>query len=205
VIPIVVTWTNYTATVRGRVLKLVPCENCKVEYVYVLEREGVGAGTSVYGLADDSAQANAETGAHEILGEYLANDFDPVPCPACGHYQRFMFPKLMVTTSPWPTLATVATLGIALVSAVGVVYWAINTIAQPTAGGLWNLSGSAAAFAAAGLVGAGLWLAQRNRVRRFDPNASEDLASRLAKGRGRAMTRTEFEAIQQKNQSAKPE
>lgn len=85
-IPIVVFWTNYTATVRGRVLKLVPCESCKAEYVYVLEREGVGAGTSVYGLYAETAQDNAESGAQEVLDQYLANDFDPIPCPMCGHY-----------------------------------------------------------------------------------------------------------------------
>ena len=47
-IPIVVFWTKYTAILHGRVVKLVPCENCSTEYVYVLERESAGVGTSVY-------------------------------------------------------------------------------------------------------------------------------------------------------------
>src|SRR5262245_34352091 len=127
-VPIVVFWTNYTATVRGRVLKLVPCENCGTEYVYVLEREGVGAGTSVYGLHDDTAQQNAESGAQEALGQYLTNDFDPVPCPACGHYQAFMFPKLIETRSPWPVAAALAALVVGLPAFVCVMYWGINYI-----------------------------------------------------------------------------
>lgn len=193
-IPIVVHWTNYTTTVRGRVLKLVPCEHCRTEYVYVLEREGVGEGTSAYGLVDESAQENAESGAHEILGEYLANDFDPVPCPTCGHYQRFMFPKLIETRSPWVLIATLITLGVALVSSAGVVNGLFNAINSPTKDNVWKLTGSAAVLVIAGLTGTGLWLAERKRVRRFDPNATEDHASRLAKGRSRAMTRAEFDA-----------
>lgn len=46
-IPVVVFRTKHTATVGGRVLKLVPCENYSTEYVYVLEREGLGVGISV--------------------------------------------------------------------------------------------------------------------------------------------------------------
>src|SRR5437879_1698950 len=58
-IPVVVFWTKYTATLNGRVLKLVPCENCSTEYVYVLERDGTGVGTSVYALNDEGARYNA--------------------------------------------------------------------------------------------------------------------------------------------------
>ncbi len=46
-IPVVVFRTKHTAKVGGRDLKLVPCENCSTEHVYVLEREGSGVGTSV--------------------------------------------------------------------------------------------------------------------------------------------------------------
>ncbi len=58
-IPVVVFWTKYTATLNGQFLKLVPCENCATEYVYVLEREGTGVGTSVYALNDDGARDHA--------------------------------------------------------------------------------------------------------------------------------------------------
>jgi hypothetical protein len=196
----VVVWTNYTASVRGRVLKLVPCENCRTEYVYVLEREGVGAGTSVYGLYDETAHDNAQSGAQEALEQYLANDFDPVPCPACGHYQPFMFPKLIEMRSLWAAAAAVATLVVAVVSLVSVLYWCINYLARPSDHALWRLGAAASTLAVAGLVGFLLRAVERNRVRHFDPNEEENLASRIAKGRSRAVPRAEFEALHQAGQ-----
>ena len=41
-IPIWVQWTEFHATAQGRWLKIVPCENCSTEYVYVLERQTEG-------------------------------------------------------------------------------------------------------------------------------------------------------------------
>jgi hypothetical protein len=195
-VPIIVTWTQYTARVRGRVLKLVPCENCKTEYVYVLEREGVGAGTSVYGLADEAAQEGAASGAEEVLGDYLTNDFDPVPCPACGHYQRFMFPKLDETKSPWAPALRVGTLGVGMVSLVASLYWGINLLLGGGDRALMSLGVWAPIMAVAGGVGFWLWASERRRVRRFDPNALEDVQSRIAKGRARAVTRAAFDARQ---------
>ena len=46
-------WTQYTATMQGRVLKVVPCENCSTEYVYIMEREASGFGTSMYMLNNE--------------------------------------------------------------------------------------------------------------------------------------------------------
>jgi hypothetical protein len=195
--PIVVFWTNYTATVLGHVLKLVPCEHCQTEYVYVLEREGVGAGTSVYGLYSETAQDNAETGAHEVLEQYLANDFDPVPCPKCGHYQRFMFPKLMETRSLWVPVARVASLFVGSVSFIGAIYWGINYVKTPSDYALWRLVLAASLAALACVVGMLLSAVEQRRIRLFDPNDTEDLASRLAKGKSRALTRVEFDAMQQ--------
>src|SRR4051794_23820457 len=100
-LPVVFVWTNFTAQIQGQTVKLVPCEECHAEYVYLLKREGVGAGTSYYGIINVSAEENAVAGAEEILDQYLTNDFDPVPCPGCGHYQRYMFPKLFSTQSLW--------------------------------------------------------------------------------------------------------
>jgi hypothetical protein len=195
VIPVVVFWTNYTATVNGRVLKLVPCENCSTEYVYVLEREGTGVGTSVYKLHDDSARTHAESAAEETLRDYLANDFDPVPCPACGHYQRYMFPKLLETRSQWTLVATLAILVAVGLSAISAVYWGIHYLEQPGDRALWRLGVACSALAIIGLIAAGLSAAQRARARRFDPNA-EDQRARIEKGRDRAVTRAEFEAAQ---------
>jgi cell division protein FtsB len=46
------------------------------------------------------------------------------------------------------------------------------------------------------LIGFGLWLGKKARIRRFDPNL-EDQQARIAKGRSRAVTRAEFERMQQ--------
>lgn len=47
-------WTEYTATMHGRIFKVVPCENCSTEYVYLMKRKGSGYGTSMYMLNDEA-------------------------------------------------------------------------------------------------------------------------------------------------------
>ena len=66
---------------EGRVHKLVPCENCSTEYVYVMERESVGYGISFYWLNEAGAEGKANSTAAESLKTALENDFDPIPCP----------------------------------------------------------------------------------------------------------------------------
>jgi hypothetical protein len=196
-IPIVVFWmSEYTATVGGRVLKFVPCESCATEYVYVLEREESGVGTSVYGLTDDDARDHAAEAAKDTLRQALENDFDPVPCPACGHYQRHMFPKLLEDRTPWVAAGAAAALAVGLFGAVAALYWTVAYLGQPSDAALWRMAAAVAAVAAAGLAGAGLSAARRARERRFDPNVG-DPSARIAAGRRRAVTRAEFEAGRQ--------
>ena len=199
-IPVVVFWTKYTATVGGRVLKLVPCENCSTEYVYVLEREGAGVGTSVYALNNEGARDNAASAAEESLREYLANDFDPVPCPACGHYQRYMFPKLLEERSTWGPVTRLATLAVGVLAAVTGVYWTFAYLGRPSNFALWRMAAAWSAMAAAGLLAAGLSVSRRAWECRFDPNV-EDQQVRIEKGRRRAVTRAEFEASRRQGPS----
>lgn len=199
-IPIVVAWAEYTATLQGQIFKLVPCENCATEYVYVLEREGVGCGTSFYGLTNDSAQENAQTGAETSLQEYLENDFDPVPCPVCGHYQRFMFPKLYDGGSSWLQLAHPALLLAGCLNAVVAAYWAITYAQQPSDHASARLGMTLGLLAVLATIGIGLKAVERSRARRFDPN-TEDQQTRIEKGRSRAVTRTEFDAAQARERS----
>jgi hypothetical protein len=192
---VIVYWTEYTATVGGRVLKLVPCENCSTEYVYVLEREGTGAGTSLYLLNDDGAREHAQEAAADTLRQVLENDFDPVPCPACGHYQRYMFPKLLEERSLWGPVARLAAAAVGIVGAVAGAYWTLAYVNRPTDAALWRMVAAWAAVVVAGLAGIGLGAARRARERRFDPNVGDPQA-RIAEGRRRAVTRAEFEASQ---------
>src|SRR4051794_9482789 len=124
-IPVPVFWTEYTATMEGRVLKSVSCENCATEYVYVMERQATGVGTSVYGL-NPGASGHAKTTAADTLGAYLENDFDPVPCPTCGHYQRYMFPKLMETKGLLGLLLAVGIFVVGLVAALAAIKCTLN-------------------------------------------------------------------------------
>jgi hypothetical protein len=194
---ILVFWTKYTATLHGQVLKFVPCENCSTEYVYVLEREGSGVGTSVYMLNDEGAQDHAKSAADETLRSYLENDFDPVPCPVCGHYQRHMFPKLYQTRSPWGPAAMLVVLAIGCLVAVGGLYWSVAYLQQPNDHVLGRMVAAWSLTVVLGLVGVGLSVVERIKARRFDPN-SEDQQARIEKGRSRAVTRAEFEQAQQR-------
>ena len=196
-IPVVVFWTKYTATLNGRVLKLVPCENCSTEYVYVLEREGTGVGTSVYVLSDEGARDHAASAAEESLREYLANDFDPVPCPVCGYYQRYMFPKLFETKTLWGAAAMLVVLALGCLDAVGALCWSVAYLQQPNDPALGRMVMAWSLLAVLCLLGVGLAAIERSKIRRFDPN-SEDQAARIARGRRRAVTRAEFEAAQQR-------
>ena len=198
-IPIIVIWTNYTAVVDGRVAKLVPCENCQTEYVYTLEREACGSGTSLYYLDEGGAQERAGSNATEALREYLANDFDPIPCPTCGHYQRFMFPKLYSSKSGWSVAATVLLLAVGGVAAISALMGTIGYIDPPRNGDLLRLGLAWLVLVVCGLIGAGLSAAEQERVRRFDPNVG-DPAARIAMGRSRAVTRAEFEAARRKEE-----
>jgi Zn ribbon nucleic-acid-binding protein len=194
-IPIPVFWTKHTATLNGRVLKLVPCENCSTEYVYVLEREGSGVGTSVYMLNEEGAASHAQSAAEDTLQAYLENDFDPVPCPACGHYQRYMFPKLLETKSLRGPAMMLVLLLVGCLAAVSALYWSVVYLQRPNDRVLERMVITWSTLLIVGLVGLGLWLIKQARIRRFDPNV-EDQQARIAKGRSRAVTRTEFEVAQ---------
>lgn len=194
--PVVIFWTKYTATLNGRIWKLVPCENCSTEYVYFLEREGMGVGTSVYALNDEGARDNAAEAAEQSLREYLENDFDPIPCPMCGHYQRYMFPKLYKPKS-WLPFAQLAVMVFGSLDAVGALYWTVTYLQRPSEHTLVRMVATWLLLAALLLIGVGLHAVERSRARRFDPN-SEDQQARIERGRSRAVTRAEFEATQQR-------
>ncbi|HTU18174.1 MAG TPA: hypothetical protein VMG10_08925 [Gemmataceae bacterium] len=193
-IPVVIFWTKYTATLNGRVLKLVPCESCSTEYVYFLDREGTGVGTSVYGLNAEGAQDNAASAAEESLREYLENDFDPVPCPVCGHYQRHMFPKLYAPPVWLPVVRLAAVVG-GSVAAVAALYETLTYLQRLGGDTLRRMTAAWAVVAAFVLLVVGLGAVEQSRSRRFDPNAG-DRQARMAEGRRRAFTRAEFEAAQ---------
>lgn len=192
-LPIVVFWKQYTATLNGRVLKLVPCENCDTEYVYVLEREAIGVGVSMYTLNNEGAERNAMSSADEALQSYLENDFDAVPCPVCGHYQLAMFPKLFETKTAWGPIAMMGVYAVGILDVVSVLYWGIKHILHPSDHTLARLTTAGVVLGVVGFIGIVLSALNRSRARNFNPNL-EDQQVRLELGRSRAVTRIEFEA-----------
>ena len=73
-------------THKGTALKTVQCEACQSEYVYRISREAVGHSSGF--LWPDYETANQR--ASKELRKLLERGCDPVPCPACGWYQRNM-------------------------------------------------------------------------------------------------------------------
>lgn len=197
-VPIPVFWTEHTATRKGRAVKVVPCENCSTEYVYILEREASGVGTSVYALNDEGAASHAQSAAGDTLKEVLKNDFDPVPCPVCGHYQRYMFPKLRETKGMGVVVLTIALLMVGAIAALGTVKCTLDYLQERGEADFRNMITAGSVLLVVCLVGLGLSILNNRQIRRFDPNVSDQQA-RIAIGRSRAITRAEFEKMQQEH------
>jgi hypothetical protein len=193
-------WTKYTATLQDSVLKEVRCEGCSTEYVYLMTREGIGSGVSMYLLNEQGASDNATSGARESLASALENDFDPVPCPVCGHYQRYMFPKLM--DGKWAGLQAILLLVImagCLTTAL-TLYSSVAYLLSPNDDGFRKMVTAWSVLLVFTAVGIGLSLVRRRRIRHFDLN-SEDQQARLAIAQSRAVTRAEFEQARQRHES----
>lgn len=194
-IPIPVFWTQYTATMHGRVLKVVACENCLTEYVYIMERDASGVGTSVYMLNDEGAEGHAQSAAEDTLKSVLENDFDPVPCPACGHYQRYMFPKLQETKGMWVLVVTLAVIMIGCIAAVSGLKCSIAYLQGPSDDGFRNMVTAWSLLLLICLIGLGLSTFNKRKISRFNPNMTNQQA-RIAIGGSRAVTWAEFDKFQ---------
>jgi hypothetical protein len=82
-----------TVTVEGRIPKLVLCEQCGEQFVYLLKRQAQGEGTSLLFLDNDGAKHRAEGRAQEALIDLINRAHDPIPCPQCGRIQTNMIPR----------------------------------------------------------------------------------------------------------------
>src|SRR5262249_9588669 len=82
--------TDYTAQRIGTVSKFVCCEKCGAEFAYLMTRAGTGSGTSLYFLDESGAAERAARRAESNLQDALANEVEPVECPACGCFQAAM-------------------------------------------------------------------------------------------------------------------
>ena len=62
---------HFQERVRGSIMKPATCEECGTEYVYRVDREGKGQGSSIYFLDNDGAQVRAYEAAQRSLRKAL--------------------------------------------------------------------------------------------------------------------------------------
>jgi hypothetical protein len=181
---------TYTATMRGRVLKSVTCEQCRAEYVYSMEREAVGQGTSLLFLDNEGASGRASSDAERTLQRTLEQDCDPVPCPTCGWYQIPMVALLRKQHHSWMVWAG----GLLLIASLvdGIIFY-LNMVdirgGNPTARTI-----TGAILLVAIPMGLGFFLLRRILAAQFDPNLS-DVNTRKQIASDRALLREELERI----------
>jgi len=181
---------HHVAAAKGAEFRTVVCENCQVEFVYLLTRKAEGWATGVMFL-DWDAPDRAARRAEAELRRTLAQDQDPVPCPSCGWYQQSMVPLLRARHRGWMSVAGAFLLyAAALVSVPGALAWIFS---KDPAG-----ARAAASFVQAGVWGAaaggGLILARRVLASGVRPNDG-DSEARMELGRRLARTRGEFDQL----------
>ncbi len=181
---------TYTATMRARVLKFVVCEQCGCEFVYQMERESSGAGTSMLFLDNAGASKRAENKAEADLRKKLDTECDPVPCMDCGQYQQNMLPGLRAAHRSWMFL-----LGVLLVFG-GVVCFVATSIVRSTVPPALPQTISFLLSSGVGLLIVGLVLVVVRKVLAagHDPNTG-DTEPRKAQGAALAMRKAEFDKI----------
>jgi hypothetical protein len=92
---------SYRSTVTGRAPKFVVCDQCGLEYVYILEAEGTGEGTSLLFLDNEGAKARSNAEAEAQMRATLEQACAVVPCPRCFRVQQHMIPKARAEYHPW--------------------------------------------------------------------------------------------------------
>lgn len=175
---------QYTSRVSGAAAKLVLCEECGLEYVYLLERDAEGHGSSLLFLDNAGGQRRAAEAAERALAKKLDRECEVVPCPKCGHVQ--------------PDMARLAKRRhLRLVKRVGWIWTGLAAVF-----GILNAASSVGmdgpyflpwgAFAAIAAVGPAMLVVRLLLAQAYDPNAIA-LEERMADAKRLALTREEFE------------
>jgi hypothetical protein len=124
---------RYSTRLGAQVPKLVTCEECGLEYVYLMKRTAEGEGTSLLFVDNAGAQNRAAQEAHEALIYKLQTSCDAVPCPACGHYQEHMIPRARYHHNRWMLKAGLALVPFAAIGMlVAMVLPPRGTYSSPT-------------------------------------------------------------------------
>jgi hypothetical protein len=121
---------RYTATLQGQAAKLVCCEQCQFEYVYLIARKASGEGTSWLFVDNQGAQQRAQDAAAERLTAKLERARDVVPCPACGWLQKDMVERARRQRYGWMATAMAVLYPIAAARWASRPHAGINTNTQ---------------------------------------------------------------------------
>jgi hypothetical protein len=188
---------DYTTTTRGSMLKLAACEQCQAEYVYRLERMATGTGSSLLFVDNEGARNRSASRAERRLNQILDRAVDPVPCPACGWYQKAMVAKARRLHRRW-MLQLGGGLLVGLIP-IGLIAVAINSGTEHRNGVpliTWTLL--VGIFATLALMCLGLMIGKVVLARGYDPN-NQDVEARKQLGKARATLRADLERLAQQD------
>jgi hypothetical protein len=184
---------DYTTKLSGVVPKLVRCEECALEYVYLLKATASGEGTNLFFLDDAGARRRSAAQAEDRLVRELAEGVEAIPCPACGTIQQHMLPRARqqyrrgMGALGWITLAFGGLLCLPLA-----LFVVIDFAATDASKGL--TTPTKVLLTIVGLMvtgGLALILQRRRLATRFDPN-QEPVEVRKQKGQQLAVSKEEF-------------
>lgn len=178
-----VSWTTHTANLTASVAKEVTCERCRTEYVYAMVCTASGSGLSLYGIGEQGAAGRAVDEAAEKLRMYAHNDFELVPCPACGHYQAPMVGFMKGAYRKWLYLPA----GVLILLALAWFVYQIVGSADSILRGFPGVLGAFLLLVAGGaLIGLRSWWSIN-----YDPN-SGDPGPRIELGRAMAVLKKDL-------------
>lgn len=188
---------SYTATVRGAILKFVACEQCHAQFIYHMEREASGSGTSLLFLDNEGASRRASVGAESALQTMLQSECDPVPCPDCGWYQEHMHATIRKAYHRWLFYLGIVLLIAGCTALVGTQI--VSGRRPPADDSTIQLFQIATVLLPA--LGVGLIVTRWILAKGHDPN-SGDVAQRLEIGKQLALRKADFEKMIQEQQAS---
>ena len=181
-----IAWTQFTSTAARTIARDVSCEQCGLDYVYRMERQAKGSGSSLYFLDDHGAQDRAQASAQRALRKKLEDECDVVPCPGCGWVQGEMVRKAKRDHVRWLIRAGVFVICAAV--AFGIVNWASGVGKRRDPWVSWHL------FALIAAIGPGLLVLRVALCSRLDPNM-EDSDALKELGKSLALPKAEYDRL----------